>query len=209
MTKNLGYTKQEIGTLRRLNTPVKIQDYLETLRTNFEEYGETCMSPRKVLRTRQAHCIEGAMLAAAALEFHGHKPFVMDLRSTSGDFDHVVALFREGGCWGAISKSNHAVLRYREPVYRTLRELALSYFHEYFDDNGRKNLRFYSVAVDLNRFNRFAWRTSEEDLWDVGYGIDKAKHFSILSRQQVKSLRRADPLEIAAGKLVQWKEKRR
>lgn len=145
------------------------------------------------------------MLAAAALEFHGHKPLVMDLRAKRPDDDHVVCVFRQNGCWGGITKTNHAVLRYREPVYKTIRELALSFFHEYFDDHGNKTLREYTKPISLRRFDALNWRTSEKDLWAVPRGIDRAPHIRILSRQQEKTLRPADPIEIQAGKLTQWK----
>jgi hypothetical protein len=166
--------------------------------------------------------MEGALLAAAILEFHGNKPLLMDLRSANDDLDHVVALFKQFGRWGAISKTNHVVLRYREPVYRTIRELALSYFHEYFLDNGKKTLREYSVPVDLRFFTPLAnphpypsprgrgekqnWRTTEKDLIELPEYLDKAKHYKILSPAQIKNLRKADGIEIKAGKLVQWKK---
>ena len=200
------YTSTEIKILKKLNTPKKIQDFLDRLKINFEEKGETCYSPRLVLKHRLAHCMEGAMLAAAALEFHGQPPLVMDLRANSRDFDHVVTVFKQLGYYGAISKTNHAALRYREPVYKTIRELALSYFHEYFDDQGRKNLREYSVLVYLNRFDNLHWRTSEKSLFKIPDKLDEAKHFSILSRRQIKNLRRADKIEIKAGKLLEWKK---
>ena len=166
------------------------------------------MSPRFVLKTKKAHCMEGAMLAAAILEFHGHKPLVMDLRSVKPhDDDHVVALFRKFGCWGAISKTNHAVLRYREPVYKTIRELALSYFHEYFDNKGRKTLREYSEPFDLSSFNKISWRTSSANLFVIPDHLDKIKHYQILSAAQIKNLRLADKIEIQAGKIVEYKKR--
>ncbi len=201
----LGFTHEECAVLRRLNTPRKIQDFLEEIPINFEEKGETCLSPRRVLRERRAHCMEGAMLAAAALRFHGHPPLVLDLTAADRDFDHVAAVFREGGNWGAITKTNHAVLRYREPVYRSVRELAMSFFHEYFDDDGRKNLRSFSLPVDLSRFDTQGWVTAEEDVWYIPEYLTKVRHFEILTRTQIARLRRADPIERDAGKLVQWK----
>jgi hypothetical protein len=145
--------------------------------------------------------MEGAMLAAAVLEFHGHQPLLVDLRAARHDYDHVVAVFKQFGCFGAIGKTNHAVLRYREPVYRTVRELAMSFFHEYFDDRGRKNLREYSLPFSLRQFDRLGWRTTEADLWDVPYRIDRARHAKILKPGQLKNLRPADPIEIKAGQL--------
>ncbi len=147
------YNKSEIKLFKKLNSPQKIQDFLNGLRFNFELKGETCFSPRMVIKYKTAHCMEGAMLAAAILEFHGHKPWLMDLRSTDADFDHVVCVFKKFGCFGAISKTNHAVLRYREPVYKNIRELAMSYFHEYFLDNGKKTLREHSELFDLRYFD--------------------------------------------------------
>ncbi len=200
-----GFNARELHLLKKLNTPRKIQDFLNTLQINFEEKGETCMSPRRVLRERKAHCMEGAMLAAAALRLHGHAPLVVDLTAVKRDDDHVLAVFRQHGCWGAITKTNHAVLRYREPVYRSIRELVLSFFHEYFMDDGRKTLRSYSLPVDLSRFDRRGWMTAEEDVWYIPDHLADVRHFPLLTRAQIATLRRADPTEINAGKLVEWK----
>ena len=202
-----GFTKEELAVLRKLNTPAKIQDFLEKIPANFEPKGDTLKSPRRVLRENTAHCIEGALLAAVALRLCGNEPLIMDLKSDAHDKDHVVALFKSNGHWGAISKSNHGVLRYREPIYRTLRELALSYFHEYFLDDGRKTLRAYSVPFDLSRFDDQGWMTSEEDLWDIGAALDDARHFPLLHRGQIAKLRKADPIERDMGTLTQWKRK--
>ena len=148
------------------------------------------------------------MFAAAALRFHGHKPLVVDLTSVKDDHDHVITVFKYRGYWGAISKTNHAVLRYREPIYRSIRELVMSYFHEYFTNHdGKKTLRSYSMPVDLSRFDRKGWMTSEEDVWYVPEFLLKVPHKPILSRLQIAFLRKADPIEIKAGKMVEWKEK--
>src|SRR5690606_22648808 len=142
MKKDFGFTKDELKIIKKLNTPSKIQDFLNSLEINIEEDGDTSYSPRTVLKKRKAHCVEGAVLAAAILRFHGQKPLILDLETSNDDFDHVIALFNKNGYWGAISKTNHAVLRYREPVYKTIRELVMSYFHEYFlNKNGKKTLR--------------------------------------------------------------------
>ena len=149
------------------------------------------------------------MLAAAILEFYGHKPLLVDLRSVKpADDDHVVAVFKQFGCFGAISKTNHAVLRYREPIYKSIRELALSYFHEYFLKNGQKTLREYSEVFDLSRFDYLDWRTSAENLFEIPHALDKIKHYKILNPAQIKNLRRADRIEIKAGELVEWKKGR-
>src|SRR5579859_5458506 len=143
----------------RLANPKKIQDFLDTLNINFESGGEIIIhSPREVLKRRRAHCIEGALVAATALAYHGEAPLLFDLRSTSDDFDHVMTLFKINNHWGAFSKTNYPVLRYRDPVYRTIRELAMSFFHEYYlslpkgdKRNGKKTLREYSKPFDLRR----------------------------------------------------------
>ena len=199
------FSDDELKLMKNLDNPKKVQDFLDNLRINFEENGETCMSPRKVLKERRAHCIEGALLAAAVLRVKGFKPLIVDLEANDKDFDHVVAVFQRNGFWGAISKTNHAVLKYREPVYKTIRELAMSYFHEYFLDDGRKTLRRYSLPVNLSRFDELGWMTSEEDVWYIPDYLTKVKHFDVLNRSQIKFLRKADKLEIEAGKIVQEK----
>ena len=122
------------------------------------------MSPRRALREGKMHCFEGALLAATALWLRGEGPLLLDLK-TKDDFDHVVALYKKNDRWGAISKTNHATLRFRDPVYRTVRELAVSYFHEYFDNkSGKKTLRSYSRPLDLRTFGT-NWITTEKDLY--------------------------------------------
>lgn len=199
----LGFNRQEMKLLRTLNSPVKIQDYLETLQINFKD---TCISPRCVLREKKAHCMEGAMLAAAALWVNGERPLALDLKAADHDEDHVVAVFRKNGYWGAISKTNHAVLRYREPVYRNIRELVMSYFHEYFTNDGKKTLRQYSAPLDLSRFIKRGWTTAEDDVWYIPEYLDNMPHRCILDHHSTAVLRRADPIEIKTGKIVQWKK---
>jgi len=196
-------TGRERRLFRGLDRPERIQDFLETLPFNFERGGDTCKSPRRVLETRSAHCIEGALLAAAVLWFRGQRPLLLDLKATASDIDHVVAPFRARGRWGAISKTNHAVLRYRDPVYRSVRELAMSYFHEYTIDNGLKTLTSYSAIFDLTRLGP-DWIVSGEDLWDLSYALDRSRHYSILGHRPRRNLRRADAIERRAGDLVQW-----
>jgi len=193
----------EFKPLRALDRPRKVQDFLDRLPINRESKRETCTSPLVTLRRNTAHCMEGALLAALALWMHGHKPLILDLRTTSDDVDHLVALFRKGRYWGGITKTNHAVLRYREPVYRDVRELAMSYFHEYFTHEGVKTLREYSAPFDLSRW-KGDWVTSEDDLWDLEKAIDRSPHHRLLDRSQIAGLRRADAIEIKAGKLVEW-----
>lgn len=204
MKKFFGFNSTEIKILDRLNTPIKIQDYLNKLPINFEQDGDTARSPREVLRLQTAHCMEGALLAAVALWYHGHKPLLLDLVTTKNDDDHVVALFKQQGYWGAISKTNHAVLRYREPVYKSVRELALSYFHEYFKDSGQKTLRKYSLPFDLSKIKDKGWMTSTEDLWDINNALEDSPHFNIVTAKQGRKLRKAEPIEIEAGKIIEW-----
>ncbi len=148
--------------------------------------------------------MEGAMFAAAALRFHGFPPLIVDLTASKKDFDHVIAVFQIDKKWGAISKTNHAVLRYREPVYASIRELAMSYFHEYFTDDGKKTLRSYSDPVDLSRFDSCGWMTSEEEVWHIPDYLTEIPHRKILSRSQISRLRKADPIEIKAGKMLEF-----
>jgi hypothetical protein len=202
-----GLSLPELHTLRRLNTPARIQDFLETLRYSHDHGRDMLRSPRRVLRERSAHCIEGALVAAAALLVSGVRPLLLDVRSTDDDLDHVVTLFRRHGHWGAISKTNHAVLRYREPVYRTVRELAISYFHEYFLNDGRKTMRDFSEPYDLVRHHGTEWITSETDLWDIATSLDASPHRVLLNAGQKRELRRADPVEIRAGKLVVYRRR--
>lgn len=201
----LGLSKKELSSLRRLSSPQKIQDYLESLPFNFEKGGETLMSPRRVLEARRAHCLEGALLAATALWLHGEKPLLLDLKTHKKDQEHVVALFRKNGYWGAISKTNHAVLRYRDPIYETVRELALSYFHEYFlNSNGQKTLESYSTPFDLSTLGD-VWVTDEKDLWHISKRLDRTRHFPVVPKKNLKLLRPASKVERTAGRITEWK----
>ena len=142
MSEIFGLNKEELKLFKTLNTPKKIQDFIDKIPINFEEKGDTCYSPRQVLKNNKCHCIEGAILAALILRVNGYQPLILDFETTHNDEDHVVALFKKHGHWGAISKTNHAILRFREPVYKSIRELAMSYFNEYFlFSNGKKTLR--------------------------------------------------------------------
>ncbi len=196
------FTASERKQLKKLSTPAKIQDYLNSLPFHFVDANDTCLSPKEVIRFGTAQCMEGAMLAAAALRFHGHQPLIVDLTSSKDDFDHVIAVFKGGRHWGAISKTNHAVLRYREPIYRTIRELVMSYFHEYFLNDGRKTLRSFTKPVNLARFDKQGWMTSVEPVWYIPVHLVNVKHHAILTPKQRQNLRPADAIEIAAGRLT-------
>jgi hypothetical protein len=197
-------THPELRVLRKLNTPRKVQNFLDTLKINHERTGETCSSPLVTLRRGSAHCMEGALVAALALWMNGQPPLLLDLETSPDDVAHVVALFRVRGRWGGIAKTNHAVLRYREPIFRDVRELGVSYFHEYTLPDGRKTLRAYSAPFDLRRYPA-DWITTEEPLWDLDLRLQRTRHFRLLDRRQIAGLRRADPIEIRAGKLIEWR----
>ena len=202
-----GLTAGEYKTLARLSTPVKIQDFLDTLPFNWEKKGDTHMSPRRVLLEGKAHCIEGALLAATALWIAGEPPLIMNLspRSGRGDFDHVVALYKRGGFYGAISKTNHACLRFRDPIYRTPRELALSYFHEWFINSTReKVLERYSKPLNLQRFGS-DWITAEKDLWGIADALDELPYYNLVPKGNWRYVRPADKMELKAGSLTEWK----
>jgi len=202
----LGLSKTESAILKKLSTPIKIQNFLDAMPVNWEKRGETYMSVRRILREKKMHCLEGAFLAATALWLRGEKPLVMDLKTNGSDDDHVVALYKKNNHWGAISKTNHATLRFRDPIYKTLRELAVSYFHEYFDNRtGKKVLMSYSQPFNLKRFGS-KWITAEEDLFQIMEAIDDSPHLMIFPKKNAKFIRRADKMEKKAGRLIEWKK---
>ena len=202
-------TKEEERLFKSLNTPGKIQDFLNKIPINFEEDGkDTCYSPRRVLRKNKCHCMEGAVLAALILRVNGYPPLLVDLTASSKDFDHVIAVFQINGKWGAISKTNHATLRYREPVYETIRELVMGYFNEYFNDNGKKTLRSYSDAVDLTMFDDINWMTTENEVWEIPEYLGEVEHFNILTKSQIMGLRDADEIEMKAGDIIEYKSEK-
>ncbi|MFM2374690.1 MAG: hypothetical protein RLZZ234_685 [Candidatus Parcubacteria bacterium] len=200
-------TTSERTLFKKLSTPHKIQDFLDALPINFEKNGDTHYSPREVLKRNTAHCIEGALLAAAALWYHGEKPFLMDMRTKERDAEHVIALYRKNGYWGALSKTNHAVLRYRDPIYKTVRELALSYFHEYFrDHDGLKTLVSYSRPVNLSSLGT-SWITDTEHLWHIDDILNNARHFPLVPKGHARLVRNATPFERQVLNHTEWHEK--
>lgn len=192
------FTAAERAVFRRLQTPEKIQRFLDDLAYNKEPDGETCRSPRRVLRDRTAHCLEGALLAAAALRFVGEPPLVLGLDAVRDD-NHVLAIFRKHGHWGALGKSNYAGLRYREPVYRTLRELAMSYFEHYYNLRREKTLRNYTRQVNLERFDSIGWMIAEEDLWVISDYLLEIPQTPLINSQQISRLGRVDARLFASG----------
>ena len=203
----LGLTAAEGRVLRALRTPERIQEFVVGLHANFEEGGDTLRSVQGVLKHHKAHCIEGAFVAACALWLNGEPPLLLDLVA-QGDSDHVIAVFKRNGCWGAISKSNHVWLRWRDPIYRSPRELAMSYMHEY-TNRDRKSLRTYSVPVDLRRFPTDMWITNDEDCWDVGAALCDVRHFPLVTRAQARRLTPRDATEMRADDIVQYESKDR
>lgn len=194
-------TPSERSVFRRLDSAVKLQDFIDRVPVNFEETGDTCLSPRMILREQRCHCIEAAFLAAAVFWSHGRPAWAVDMRANPYDWDHVIAVFREKGRYGAVSKSNHAVLRYRDPVYANPRELIMSYFHEYMDFRGNKTLREWSRPYDLSRLG-MDWVIAEHGLWKVQNFLDALPHERILRGSNARILRRVDPIERSANELV-------
>lgn len=192
-----GWSAAERQLMAKLSTPERIQRFLdEEVGYNHEKDGETCRSPRAVLRDRIAHCGEGSIFAAAALRFHGRRPLVIQLRAVR-DTDHVLALFtapdgRGGRSWGAVAKSNYAGLRYRSAVYGTVRELVLSYFEDYYSPSGERTLRTFTRPVDLSRFDGRGWETAEGNICDVSDWIATRRFHPLLTRAQARGLSRVD-----------------
>lgn len=206
--RDLGLTPRERALLARHAEPRALQAYINAIPVNHEPDGDTCYTVRQVLHHRRAHCIEAALVAACALWLNGDPPLLLDLRAER-DWDHVVALFRRRGLWGAISKSNHVALRGRDPVYRNLRELALSYFHEYHNQRGEKSLREYSRAFDLRSLAPAHWVTGEAGAWEVERRIDLSRHYPLIPAAQARYLSRIDAMEWQAKRLVEYPRRTR
>lgn len=196
---NFGFTARERSVFRRLSSPQKIQRYLDVdLGYDIGANGARCRSPRNVLRDRTAQCMDGALFGAAALRMIGYPPLLLDLEAVRDD-DHVLAIFRARGHWGAVAKSNYAGLRFREPVYRTLRELVMSYFDHYYNLAGEKTLRNYSRPVNLRRFDAMRWMTTEEDVWAIPEYLCNISHKPLLPAVVERRLGRMDQRLYAAG----------
>lgn len=193
----MGWTAEEAEILKTLDNPDRIQAFLDEAAYNpvYE-----CRSPRWVIRRRKAHCFEGALFAAAALRNIGYKPLIVDMKAFNDD-DHVIAVFMANGHWGAVAKSNFTTLRYREPVYRTLRELVMSYFDFYFNLNGEKSLRSYSKPLDLTAYDASNWETTDEDLEYIGDKLESMKHYPLVSKEMISRLYRASNIMMKAGML--------
>lgn len=192
---NFGFTAAELRRLRALKTPHGIQRFLDDMDYHL---ADTAWSPRHVLRERTAHCLEGAIFAAAALRIIGYPPLVIDLEAEH-DTDHVVAVYRMGGAWGAIAKSNYSGCRGRQPIYRNLRELALSYFEGYFNLRRQLSLRTFSRPVNLARFDQFNWMTTDKPVWFIPFYLFKVRHYRLLKPGMARRLARLDQRSFQAG----------
>lgn len=198
-------TDRERALFTRLSTPTKIQDFLDRLPRNFEKKGDTLHSPRMVLKQKKAHCFEGALFAAAVLHFHGEQAVLLDLQADKRlDDSHVVTLYRKNGYWGALAKSNHASLGFRDPIYKTPREVALSYFHEYFNDQGVKTLRSYAL-LDAKKL-KGSWVCEEAPLVRFHRLLDALPHIPFIPKENRRYIRRANAIERKAGGLLAWKK---
>jgi hypothetical protein len=204
-TPRFGLTPREAALFRRLWPAWRIQEYLDGL--DYDVIGRECRSPRRVIRERIVQCMDGALFAAAALRMHGHPPRLVNLQAVRDD-DHVLAVFRQHGRWGAVTRSNFSGLRFREPVFPTLRALVLSYFESYFNLRREKTLRRYSRPFDLSRFDRDNWMTTEKSLWPIGECLALSRHFPLLTPRMERALGRVDRRLFEAG-LVGRAEKRR
>ncbi len=213
----LGLSKEKYKLLKGLNTAKKVQDFLDTLPINHEKEGETYMSVMRTLNVGTAHCLEGALVAALSFWINGGKPLIMDLAAHNGD-DHIVALYTVNGLWGAVSKTNHATLRFRDPVYKTPRELAMSYFHEYIHlQTGEKILERFSKPIDLRKITLTdeyepmttgeilkEWISAPEDLFWLAEAINEVPHEYVVPKESKKHLRNGDKMELLAGNLLEW-----
>jgi hypothetical protein len=178
------WTPEEKRFLKSLSTPEKIQSYVDSLIYNPEE---ASLSPRYVMLSGDGHCLEGALLAAAALEFQGHPPMLVDFQAHDDDH-HVITVYKTRSGWGSIGKSNTTLLAGRFPFYRNIRELVMSYFDFYFNVKGRPSLYAYSEPINLRHFNHLNWRTSDENLVDLGKSLSDFPHYELLSIRELKCL---------------------
>ena len=199
-------TPAERRLFARLDTPHKIQDFLDRLPVNFEPDGDTIMSPRRMLQTKVAHCAEGALFAAAVLMFHRRPVWLLDLRARPTDHDHVIAVFKQHGRFGALSKTNHSILRWRDPIYKTVRELAVSYAHEYCLPSGQKSLLAFSRPFSLARYAPSRWVTTAEDLHWLMEALDASPHEPVAPKHSRQ--RSSTKLEIVAQNMVEWEKPR-
>lgn len=190
--------KAEHRQFKTLTTPAKIQAFLDGLSYSTDP---VYRCPLRVFRERTAHCFDGALFAAAALRRLGHPPLLLELVPNQRDDDHLLALFKRGGYWGAVAKSNFAGFRFREPVYRTLRELVMSYFEQFYNVKREKTLRAYSLPLHLKAFDRWNWMASDEGLEKIARRLDEIRKVPLLTRTMVRNLSPVDKRSYQAGLL--------
>jgi hypothetical protein len=188
MDNHLGFTPKELRKLRSLKDPHGIQRFLDDMPYHL---ADTAWSPRLVLREQTSHCLEGAIFGAAALRANGYPPLILDFEADH-DTDHVVAVYKVDDHWGALAKSNYVGCRFREPVYRSLRELAMSYFNLYFNLRRERTLRTFSRPVNLARFDRQQWMTTDKPIWFIVYYLFDIPHFKLLKPGMAKRLHCVD-----------------
>jgi hypothetical protein len=189
------FTPAELRKLRALKNPYGIQRLLDSMPYHLQD---TAWSPRRVLAENTSHCYEGALFAAAALRVNGYPPLIIDFEAEH-DTDHVLAVYKVDGCWGALAKSNYTGCRYREPVYRSLRELALSYFEVYFNLRGERTLRSFSRPVHMKRFDHLNWMTTDKPVWFVAEYLVTISHMPLITAGQARRLHRLDSRSFRAG----------
>lgn len=188
-------TRSERAFWRGLTTPARIQAYLDEIPYSGEE---RYRCPLTFMRERAGHCFDGALFAAAALRRLGHPPQIVDLLPGDDD-DHVLALYRRGRCWGALAKSNFSGLRFREPVYRDLRELVMSYFEDYYNFKGVKTLRGYTRPLRLTAYDRVGWMWRDDRLDDIGVKLGEIKSYRVVTPAQIRALQPMDRRGFEAG----------
>lgn len=199
MRKNCIYwNTKEQQIFKKLKSPFLIQQYLDSLKYNTDEI---VRSPREVINSRRAHCFDGAMFGAAALECIGYPPLIIYMHSSLDDDDHVIAVFKRKNCWGSVAKSNYTGCRFRDPIYRSLRELMMSYFDVYFNLAGKKTLRAYSRPIDLSKIKDIDWRTTKENLKPLEYQFNKLHRYHLLSPMQLRELSFTDERSFKAATL--------
>ncbi len=182
----------------RLDSPAAVQRFLDALPYSTDDFYR---SPRRVLRDRTAHCFDGAVFAAAALRRIGHPPRILDLFADGRDDEHLLALFRVEGCWGAVAKSNFVGLRYREPVYRSLRELVMSYFESYYNLAREKTLRGYTGPLALTGFDRLHWTENDAAMEEIARRTDRIRRVRLIDARMEKRLCPVDERSFRAGLL--------
>ncbi len=197
-------TPAEHRVFARLNSAQKIQAFLDRLPPNFELDGDTVMSPRSMLKARTAHCAEAALFAAAAFAYHGKPAWLMDIQALPSDQDHIVTPFKEHGLWGAISKTNHAVLRWRDPIYRSPRELVMTYAHEYNLNGGKKSMLAFSRPFNLARYAPARWVTAPEDLDWLMEALDDSPHLPLAPKYALRQRLRSSRVELKSQDVTEW-----